>query len=76
MRHYNRSLTGDHLPVMRMDMRDFAIWLSRQTGRTVVDGTGLTGRYDIRLDLNRNELYGTSSPGGSGANSRDAAERS
>lgn len=54
--------TGDRLTVMRMDMRDFAVWLSRQTGGTVVDFTGLTGRYDIRLDWNRNELSGTSDP--------------
>jgi uncharacterized protein (TIGR03435 family) len=43
--------TGDHLTVMRMDMREFAVWLSRQTGRTVVAVTGLTGHYDIRLGL-------------------------
>ena len=55
--------TGDHLTVMRTDMRGFAVWLSRQTGRTVVDVTGLTGRYDIRLDSNRNEFSGTSNPG-------------
>ena len=54
---------GDYLTVMRMDMRDLALWLSRQTGRNVVDVTGLTGRYDIRLDWNRNEPSGTSNPG-------------
>jgi len=39
-----------HIESADMDIRDLAHVLSQQLGRTVVDETGLTGKYDYKLD--------------------------
>ena len=36
-------------------MADITRWLSRQTGRTVLDKTGLTGKYDFTLKWNADD---------------------
>ncbi len=33
-----------------MTLDEFSAWLFKATGRTIVDKTGLTGKYDIRLE--------------------------
>jgi bla regulator protein BlaR1 len=42
---------------------NFAQWLSRQVGRTVIDKTGLTGRYDFALSWSVDEDESSASAG-------------
>lgn len=47
---------GLHLDLKNMTMASMLDWLSRFTDRPVVDQTGLTGRYDLALDVSRDEM--------------------
>jgi len=45
------SLAGNRIEGRRITMAALANMLNRFMDRTVIDGTGLTGRYDLALDL-------------------------
>jgi uncharacterized protein (TIGR03435 family) len=47
---------GLHLVLKKMTMASLIDWLSRFTDRPVVDQTELTGRYDLELDVSRDEM--------------------
>jgi len=47
---------GLHLELKRMTIAGMIDWLSRFTDRPVVDLTELTGRYDLALDVSRDEM--------------------
>jgi uncharacterized protein (TIGR03435 family) len=47
---------GLHLDLKNMTIGSMLDWLSRFTDRPVVDQTGLTGRYDLALDVSRDEM--------------------
>jgi uncharacterized protein (TIGR03435 family) len=47
---------GLHLSLKNMTIASMLDWLSRFTDRPVVDQTGLTGRYDLALDVSRDEM--------------------
>ena len=47
---YSRRVGDDRWTVTHLDMPGLATRLSREVGRTVVDMTGLTGRYDFTLE--------------------------
>jgi uncharacterized protein (TIGR03435 family) len=40
-----------------MTLDEFSGWLFHMTGRTIVDKTGLTGKYDIRLEYLPDQLH-------------------
>jgi uncharacterized protein (TIGR03435 family) len=48
--------SGLHVDLKRMTLPNMIDWLSRFTDRPVVDMTGLTGRYDLALDVSRDEM--------------------
>jgi len=47
---------GMHLDLKNMTVASMLDWLSRFTDRPVVDQTGLAGRYDLALDVSRDEM--------------------
>lgn len=47
---------GLHVDLKNMTIASMLDWLSRFTDRPVVDQTGLTGRYDLTLDVSRDEM--------------------
>ena len=47
---------GLHLDLKNMTVASMLDWLSRFTDRPVVDQTGLAGRYDLALDVSRDEM--------------------
>ena len=47
---------GLHVDLKNMTIASMLDWLSRFTDRPVVDQTGLTGRYDLGLDVSRDEM--------------------
>ena len=61
------QLTGQAIPVSNL-----ARLLSRQLNCTIVDKTGLTGKYDIKLQWNREESLGTMFAGPIGGNQEAA----
>jgi len=50
------SPNGMHLDLKNMTVASMLDWLSRFTDRPVVDQTGLAGRYDLSLDVSRDEM--------------------
>jgi uncharacterized protein (TIGR03435 family) len=61
------QLTGQAIPVSNL-----ARLLSRQLNCTIVDKTGLTGKYDIKLQWNREESLGAMFAGPIGGNQEAA----
>ena len=55
---------GLHVDMMNMTMASLIDWLSRFTDRPVVDTTELKGRYDLELDLSRDEMLNAASNAG------------
>jgi uncharacterized protein (TIGR03435 family) len=47
---------GLHVSLKNMTVASMLDWLSRFTDRPVVDQTGLAGRYDLDLDVSRDEM--------------------
>ena len=47
---------GMHVELKNMTIASMLDWLSRFTDRPVVDQTGLAGRYDLALDVSRDEM--------------------
>ena len=47
---------GMHVNLTNMTIASMIDWLSRFTDRPVVDQTGLAGRYDLALDVSRDEM--------------------
>ena len=45
------TFTGKQLSAQGLPISSLTRILSQQTGRTVIDKTGLTGKYDFTLDL-------------------------
>ena len=50
------TANGLHVDLKNMTIASMLDWLSRFTDRPVVDQTGLTGRYDLALDVSRDEM--------------------
>lgn len=63
---------GMHVNLTNMTMASMIDWLSRFTDRPVVDQTGLTGRYDLVLDVSRDEMLNAARSAGMAI---DAARR-
>jgi len=55
---------GLHVDMKNMTMASLIDWLSRFTDRPVVDMTELKGRYDLELDLSRDEMLNAASNAG------------
>ena len=63
---------GLHLEMKKMTMASLIDWLSRFTDKPVVDATELTGRYDLELDVSRDEMLNAARTAGMNV---DAARR-
>jgi uncharacterized protein (TIGR03435 family) len=48
--------SGLHIEIRHMNIANLVDWLSRFTDKPVVDQTGLTGRYDLALEVSRDEM--------------------
>jgi uncharacterized protein (TIGR03435 family) len=53
------SLAADAVTARHITMTDFADTMTRFVDRTVIDATGVTGRYDISVKLTREEYDAT-----------------
>jgi len=49
------SQNNGHLKVTRIKMEDFAVWVTRQVGRPVVDKTDVAGAYSFEFDFAQEE---------------------
>ena len=63
---------GLHVDLKNMTIASMLDWLSRFTDRPVVDQTGLAGRYDLALDVSRDEMLNAARAAGMAV---DAARR-
>jgi uncharacterized protein (TIGR03435 family) len=53
---WGTSVDRGLLDMRGTDMRNLVFWLSSQLDQPILDSTGLTGTYDLRLEWNQDEL--------------------
>ena len=58
----NSTQATTTLHAAKISMKDFAATLARQTGRPVVDHTGLAGEFDFDLTWSRDQAAGATAP--------------
>ena len=50
------NANGMHIDLKDMNITSMVDWLARFSDRPVIDQTNLTGRYDVELDVSRDEM--------------------